>query len=57
MWRVVAQDISLVSGRKTAPRTEPRRRTTHHFDDTGLSTLEEYAAADVSARPATRKQV
>ena len=28
----------------------------HHFDDTGVFTLEEHAAWDVSARPATRPQ-
>jgi hypothetical protein len=57
--RLLGPTGTLINCAKAKQHREPNLAGAprHHFDDTGMSTLEEYAAADVAARPATRQQV
>ena len=38
---------------KTPPGTDTAGAPGHHFDGTGIRTVEEHAAADIAARPTT----
>ena len=57
--RLLGPTGTLINCAKAKQHREPNLAGAprHHFDDTGMPTLEEYAAADVAARPATRQQV